>query len=156
MRGAQRDRMYAERPAGIIPADAGSTPVAVPLCCCFQDHPRGCGEHSEGFRHLISHTGSSPRMRGAPLALSESSVVVGIIPADTGSTMKSALHWRVSKDHPRGCGEHPLSANTEAMSVGSSPRMRGARMNFGGHEKDQRIIPADAGSTPPQRPGGVV
>ena len=46
MRGALVFGLIPLRIQRIIPADAGSTPVAVPLCCCFQDHPRGCGEHN--------------------------------------------------------------------------------------------------------------
>ena len=30
----------------IIPADAGSTVAIVQICEHFEDHPRGCGEHT--------------------------------------------------------------------------------------------------------------
>ena len=148
MRGAQRDRMYAERPAGIIPADAGSTPVAVPLCCCFQDHPRGCGEHLSMSTSCMTPSGSSsPRMRGAPPGHPHQAGNQGIIPADAGSTewlCGQHLEWQ---DHPRGCGEHSEGFRHLISHTGSSPRMRGAPpvRQHRGHERG--IISADAGST---------
>ena len=76
-----------------------------------------------------AHTvaGSSPRMRGAHFL--------------------NGMAIRGSKDHPRGCGEHPQTTITSMDSMGSSPRMRGAHK--GGYLAPgvTRIIPADAGST---------
>ena len=71
--------------------------------------------------------GSSPRMRGAHVEY------VDDLEAD--------------RDHPRGCGEHPLYQGFPHMSWGSSPRMRGALLIVFGHKDMLRIIPADAGST---------
>ena len=73
-------------PAGIIPADAGSTGYGYDWIDKDLDHPRGCGEHS-GFNILDSlDEGSSPRMRGALDPSGERVHMVGIIPADAGST----------------------------------------------------------------------
>ena len=52
-----------------------------------------------------------------------------------------------SRDHPRGCGEHPANTLPACLSAGSSPRMRGAPDTDGEHQGGRRIIPADAGST---------
>ena len=51
----------------------------------------------------------------------------GIIPADAGSTRGEGVASEDNGDHPRGCGEHKLVANTD--------------------EKGEGIIPADARST---------
>ena len=56
------------------------------------------------------------------------------------------------EDHPRGCGEHPSSHDARSASRGSSPRMRGAGSDRLPGLLEQRIIPADAGSTGSPRP----
>ena len=72
---------------GITPADAGKTPLYLPLLRCHTDHPRGCGENSEPAGKTIVNAGSPPRMRGKlsfqqiPLSLN------GITPADAGKTL---------------------------------------------------------------------
>ena len=67
MRGAH-DLLVHHRPgAGIIPADAGSTPVIVTHTLIIGDHPRGCGEHIHNNSYMRLLEGSSPRMRGAPM-----------------------------------------------------------------------------------------
>ena len=55
-----------------------------------QDHPRGCGEHDVSMCRFHSRIGSSPRMRGAHLKNLRQSVKPRIIPADAGSTLRSA------------------------------------------------------------------
>ena len=58
------------------------------------------------------------------------------------------------RDHPRVCGEHWRTIDFEVVLKGSSPRMRGAHyMNYDG-EVMEGIIPAYAGSTPPDGNGG--
>ena len=71
----------------------------------------------------------------------------GIIPADAGSTRTVVAHRSWRQDHPRGCGEHPISACSMPRLRGSSPRMRGALQSRVSLCADIRIIPADAGST---------
>ena len=99
------------------------------------------------MRSPVTVTGSSPRMRGAQGGGVDHVVGSGIIPADAGSTLASTSVSPVSRDHPRGCGEHGQAEVETGRRAGSSPRMRGA------HERnlltiyDRRIIPADAGST---------
>ena len=51
------------------------------------------------------------------------------------------------EDHPRGCGEHPLNSMPTSYPRGSSPRMRGAPRFINKLMSNDRIIPADAGST---------
>ena len=147
MRGALRLPSMCLGSAGIIPADAGSTPAPDARIRFHRDHPRGCGEHAFRCRRVPGDLGSSPRMRGA---LEGYALVLGverIIPADAGSTEPSARTQRGVGDHPRGCGEHSWAKPYFAANSGSSPRMRGARIDSIRWPESDRIIPADAGST---------
>ena len=72
----------------IIPADAGSTLWTSGSCWLIVDHPRGCGEHRlPSFCDMMS-SGSSPRMRGAPVPSHGGLPGLRIIPADAGSTWR--------------------------------------------------------------------
>ena len=71
--------------------------------------------------------GSSPRMRGAPRFYAEAN--------------------GLTRDHPRGCGEHNTPNSQSVVLPGSSPRMRGARRWCHDRTQQEGIIPADAGST---------
>ena len=88
-------------------------------------------------------------MRGAPIAGMAALLVVRIIPADAGSTSSAPTPSTKCWDHPRGCGEHTVIACIYALSIGSSPRMRGAQVVGQVDGPGRRIIPADAGSTIP-------
>ena len=72
-----------------------------------------------------------------------------IIPADAGNTVLPPGHDPCTRDHPRGCGEHVACAVDEAIRLGSSPRMRGTHSVRAIGLGLDRIIPADAGNTPP-------
>ena len=154
MRGAQTRLVDFQALVGIIPADAGSTGRDLLFACRLKDHPRGCGEHvkSKGASPFVSE--SSPRMRGARSCRCRGRCQGGIIPADAGSTFSLLLGRCAGGDHPRGCGEHIPDTGLAGRDPGSSPRMRGARKNYGEHIASQRIIPADAGSTRHQCAGG--
>ena len=78
---------------------------------------------------------------------------IRIIPADAGSTSLPHRYADCKRDHPRGCGEHNSYGSPVEMTVGSSPRMRGAPGAAPSTMPRPRIIPADAGSTP--SPTGV-
>ena len=90
----------------IIPADAGNTACTWAWTPVPRDHPRGCGEHHCSVRLLLHHSGSSPRMRGTPLSRTDVSITVRIIPADAGKTDRPDGAKGITRDHPRGCGEH--------------------------------------------------
>ena len=51
------------------------------------------------------------------------------------------------KDHPRRCGEHANTDEQNGKQNGSSPQMRGAPPVASADARQERIIPADAGST---------
>ena len=91
--------------------------------------------------------GSSPRMRGTPVAWQYTSTGRGIIPADAGNTNHHQCSIHMGRDHPRGCGEHTFVGDCHPNTDGSSPRMRGTRRCEGGMKRRAGIIPADAGNT---------
>ena len=73
--------------------------------------------------------------------------LVGIIPADAGNTEGKRWKNTGTKDHPRGCGEHPPVSVSKREREGSSPRMRGTPPGVNHQARARRIIPADAGNT---------
>ena len=131
----------------IIPADAGNTQGADSGKHDYQDHPRGCGEHINQTGLGTKMMGSSPRMRGTLAYVGVVSDVLGIIPADAGNTGEKTLTLCRPEDHPRGCGEHRRPVILVEYRVGSSPRMRGTRVEVTSQQTGERIIPADAGNT---------
>ena len=147
MRGARPCRRCFPARLRIIPADAGSTSYTTITRKQAEDHPRGCGEHNTSMIKQCHTIGSSPRMRGAHHLLSSGVLLRRIIPADAGSTAPYAESRGLPEDHPRGCGEHRYAPITDDMGLGSSPRMRGARIVIFGAIAVLGIIPADAGST---------
>ena len=138
--------------AGIIPADAGSTPCTFCVSPPIADHPRGRGEHEESTDVSPPLYGSSPRTRGALREAERGPTDRRIIPADAGSTDVGARARLLAPDHPRGRGEHFSARYVAFRSAGSSPRTRGAPVHRGGCAVTVGIIPADAGSTPPEPP----
>ena len=152
MRGALTASSTARASCGIIPAYAGSTPRRPPSRCSWRDHPRVCGEHGDVYLCVGSDGGSSPRMRGAPVAIGEDNLVVGIIPAYAGSTFASRTRGWETWDHPRVCGEHSRVPAVDGHEPGSFPRMRGAPRRVDRVGFEQGIIPAYAGSTSRPRP----
>ena len=90
------------------------------------DHPRMCGEHSEGDIAFHALEGSSPHVRGAHRVAIGHARTGGIIPACAGSTNLSAGSHCRKRDHPRMCGEHQGDDMTTGKTRGSSPHVRGA------------------------------
>ncbi len=86
MRGAHNCGHHGFMPAGIIPADAGSTSTATSPSTRRGDHPRGCGEHSTQDGTGATRGGSSPRLRGAHAHGFPHLPLTGTFPADAGST----------------------------------------------------------------------
>ena len=147
MRGAHSTAIPANPLIGIIPAYAGSTSVPLMYVCPTQDHPRVCGEHQVVMRATLPLRGSSPRMRGAPRDGANPEADLRIIPAYAGSTTWLRGQSRPARDHPRVCGEHSVVMPEIWISAGSSPRMRGAPVQWKVRHSRRGIIPAYAGST---------
>ena len=113
-------------PAGIIPAYAGSTWLALEAAFWSLDHPRIRGEHLQCLFHFPEPGGSSPHTRGARRLRHGDRAGARIIPAYAGSTVADA-GWRGDNgDHPRIRGEHFGGNTKEAVDAGSSPHTRGA------------------------------
>ncbi len=91
--------------------------------------------------------GSSPLVRGAPVAAILMVGMAGIIPARAGSTQPLVLEITTNGDHPRSCGEHSAIGLALSTILGSSPLVRGARHNKASSVTFIGIIPARAGST---------
>ncbi len=147
MRGAREQDSRPAPSSGIIPAYAGSTLGCPKDSCIRRDHPRVCGEHVTVALDKVACFGSSPRMRGALDLAHLRHVWLGIIPAYAGSTPPSAQSCCTGRDHPRVCGEHAMHGARPSQSLGSSPRMRGARAVVEFRNLPVGIIPAYAGST---------
>ena len=151
VRGTPRPRGRIRRERGIIPACAGNTIVGDGTYKPFEDHPRVCGEHSQSTRPRTEPPGSSPRVRGTPRPRGRIRRERGIIPACAGNTVLEGARYALRRDHPRVCGEHETHPVTVAMTLGSSPRVRGTRRNKDGAANRHGIIPACAGNTLPTR-----
>ena len=147
VRGAQSKRWRAHGSYRIIPACAGSTPRAGVRGSRSRDHPRMCGEHAWESEQKRDEWGSSPHVRGALDASGHVIHKPGIIPACAGSTTRPFRARRLTRDHPRMCGEHRGKRRRPRGGEGSSPHVRGAQMEKGGGQIALGIIPACAGST---------
>ena len=75
-----------------------------------KDHPRGCGENSNGQSRTRLCPGSPPRMRGKLEEESNAYRYKRITPADAGKTLFRRQRVAGHKDHPRGCGENQPTA----------------------------------------------
>ena len=71
----------------------------------------------------------------------------GIIPACAGSTQWRFECFLTHGDHPRMCGEHQRGVRDPRTALGSSPHVRGARLERDENPSGSGIIPACAGST---------
>ena len=65
VRGSQETDKTDSWDAGIIPAGAGLTRIAITVSSNVRDHPRGCGAHSRPPSGTARASGSSPRVRGS-------------------------------------------------------------------------------------------
>ena len=135
---------------GIIPAYAGNTQHPMTRVLEAWDHPRVCGEHFRMPLRFGSVPGSSPRMRGTLRLTIFSEEIDGIIPAYAGNTFRRLVSMILNRDHPRVCGEHPVTTPDSDTVAGSSPRMRGTLPLQSNPAKDGGIIPAYAGNTRPR------
>ena len=147
VRGARTRRTNSTTTSGIIPACAGSTLSAVSSHQPRRDHPRMCGEHNPVVNTATGSAGSSPHVRGAHRCRYRQRHCEGIIPACAGSTRIVSSQFQRIWDHPRMCGEHPVSTPLGVMVAGSSPHVRGALIGVKRVDGASGIIPACAGST---------
>ena len=70
-----------------------------------------------------------------------------ITPAYAGKSDLMYGDYVVGKDHPRVCGEKPMSHRPFVRPIGSPPRMRGKDINIKSRATQMRITPAYAGKS---------
>ena len=109
----------------LIPACAGKTRRFVPWSLLVWAHPRVCGENFVRLRARMKRMGSSPRVRGKPLATLLDATRRRLIPACAGKTRTQHMNIEEIRAHPRVCGENTVTATSAVTAEGSSPRVRG-------------------------------
>ena len=127
MRGTLRVASSTASVSGLIPTYAGNTRTAIRSIATPRAHPHVCGEHAFQANIQLLGQGSSPRMRGTPVAGREPAHCAGLIPTYAGNTRQTLKKSTVSWAHPHVCGEHARIVNWFLVKSGSSPRMRGTR-----------------------------
>ena len=132
VRGTRAPSRARNHMIGIIPACAGNTDCPNAQPCGHWDHPRMCGEHADRRSHMNSNGGSSPHVRGTLEHGEPVGQVDGIIPACAGNTSPTSSPARAPRDHPRMCGEHPISHIPCDVTEGSSPHVRGTQSHSRG------------------------
>ena len=147
MRGTPPQLLQNPNPIRFIPAHAGNTYRGDCASRSKSVHPRACGEHCRICRSLPTRRGSSPRMRGTLVSGGVLSDDSRFIPAHAGNTEQVFLYYQAQTVHPRACGEHAILSATVVPSAGSSPRMRGTRIEPEELKALIRFIPAHAGNT---------
>ena len=105
-----RGKLLADNPEladrRITPARAGKTRGAGAWRERAEDHPRACGENTEGGMPMTPTEGSPPRVRGKRCTCCSITALSGITPARAGKTTLYHGQPGVSRDHPRACGEN--------------------------------------------------
>ena len=71
----------------------------------------------------------------------------GLIPACAGKTSNASIIKRQIRAHPRVCGENFVAFHAASSKIGSSPRVRGKRLDEAACSVFERLIPACAGKT---------
>ena len=131
MRGKPVPAQIPRARPGITPAHAGKTRRQRGRRESGGDHPRACGENSHSVLPSASVLGSPPRIRGKHDAEGRARQVPGITPAHAGKTFTFKAFFRISRDHPRACGENGDLSAFESDLTGSPPRMRGKHFGKG-------------------------
>ena len=109
MRGKERFPPQHSCIYGITPACAGKRLWETPLLCHNGDHPCVCGEKDKAKEMGATTKGSPPRVRGKEQMEQGAGRLWGITPACAGKSLRSCRPWNRPRDHPRVCGEKPLS-----------------------------------------------
>ncbi len=136
---------------GITPAHAGKTSEKSQKSLFYGDHPRACGENVSAYSSTTRIAGSPPRMRGKRVGKDHEAGLCGITPAHAGKTVSLVALGRLSRDHPRACGENISKDYGMSAKAGSPPRMRGKPRLSRDARADDGITPAHAGKTSPSR-----
>ena len=131
----------------ITPAYAGKSAPSFPTILSVKDHPRLCGEKTNGKNGSRYQAGSPPPMRGKDMTESESVGRKRITPAYAGKRVLAAVRTPIVWDHPRLCGEKGSGGGSYSNCMGSPPPMRGKGLKVCEHRLSDRITPAYAGKS---------
>ncbi len=137
-------------PSRFIPACAGNASSAARSARGAAVHPRVCGERTGAVKPNCFIDGSSPRVRGTRADTRPRYRLPRFIPACAGNALDRSPCSRHATVHPRVCGERAILAAQIADHVGSSPRVRGTRVNRIVKVNPVRFIPACAGNAGPR------
>ena len=110
-------------------------------------HPRECGADRLTRSPSWRRTGSSPRVRGRPVAHPNPSTQARLIPASAGQTSPRATVTGAAGAHPRECGADSAVGYASLPVTGSSPRVRGRPRQRLRADSRSGLIPASAGQT---------
>ena len=118
-------------------------------------HPRSRGENVPALFRTLRWRGSSPLTRGKLIPVQGRFLVERLIPTHAGKTCEQARGAYPTPAHPRSCGENPGTTTNSYTVKGSSPLMRGKRLQQVNVSEADGLIPAHAGKTtpPPNAPG---
>ena len=147
MRGKPTPKPSTDPQSRFIPAHAGKTWLEGSECSTCRVHPRACGENCRWPCRNPVTRGSSPRMRGKRCSTVPQRTMSGFIPAHAGKTHFVVGPPVQGQVHPRACGENPHSPGYRDAHAGSSPRMRGKRVEPRSRALTFGFIPAHAGKT---------
>ena len=147
MRGKERFRAVNVLCKGITPAYAGKSPRnRSPQWLC-RDHPRLCGEKLLFPLPTVRVIGSPPPMRGKAELHEDRENWHGITPAYAGKRCVTRAAKKLTRDHPRLCGEKIDFIQIVIFIEGSPPPMRGKGRCVVRRHTGQRITPAYAGKS---------
>ena len=125
VRGTEKSQAFARRDFRITPACAGNSRSIRLSWCCWQDHPRVCGEQETLVCQPPKGKGSPPRVRGTEDSLFLLLLITRITPACAGNSTHGLHMGEKVADHPRVCGEQTPPPVMVWLVLGSPPRVRG-------------------------------
>ena len=146
VRGTLLNSHAAEDIIRFIPACAGNAWSKPTPRGTVSVHPRVCGERAVGSCASSQLSGSSPRVRGTPRAVTARQFVKRFIPACAGNAVCLERCCVRCTVHPRVCGERSRLHSCRGVLLGSSPRVRGTLMKRRIMRPSFRFIPACAGN----------
>ena len=147
LRGKPSSAHIAFAVSRITPAPAGKTRIMTKRRMGMKDHPRTCGENFISLCNPSRFVGSPPHLRGKLAPLSKISINPRITPAPAGKTGMSNAQSKLSRDHPRTCGENFTLSSPKLSIIGSPPHLRGKLYGNSKIGTYPRITPAPAGKT---------
>ena len=149
VRGIPLDYTAQQDAARFSPARAGNTLARALFAATITVQPRACGEYVLKRSRPFPTNGSAPRVRGIQGIVRPFSASGRFSPARAGNTALILIAPRIMSVQPRACGEYASTIGRKKSPIGSAPRVRGIRHQFGIQSRIERFSPARAGNTPP-------